>query len=228
MAISLNDFKKLSTPIKSLIIIIAIFFVAYLYYFYFASTLLDKRDNLGTKLEETKRLIEEKQKVATQLQKYISEVASLKDNYKTALEKLPDQREIPGLLLSIAQAGKDAGVEFVFFEPKAPVPKVMPGQEKPASSPDTKAAAASGAKKTAAPAPEPFYEEMPVSLSVFGNFQSIVYFFEKVAKLPRIVNVSDIIISDRKEIKGRGYVISATCLIKTYMFIDKKEVKKTK
>ncbi|HOW57626.1 MAG TPA: type 4a pilus biogenesis protein PilO, partial [Smithellaceae bacterium] len=153
------------------------------------------------------------------------EVAALKDNYKTALEKLPDQREIPGLLLSIAQAGKDAGVEFVFFEPKAPVPKVMPGQEKPAPNKETKPAPGAKAevKKTAAPAAEPFYEEMPVSLSVFGNFQNIVSFFEKVAKLPRIVNVSDVIISDRKEVTGRGYVISATCLIKTYMFIDKKE-----
>jgi type IV pilus assembly protein PilO len=44
-----------------------------------------------------------------------------------------------------------------------------------------------------------------------------------VAKLPRIVNISDISMGDRKNVKGRGYVITASCTIKTYMFIDKKE-----
>jgi type IV pilus assembly protein PilO len=28
---------------------------------------------------------------------------------------------------------------------------------------------------------------------------------------------------DRKDVKGRGYVIIASCTIKTYMFVDKKE-----
>jgi type IV pilus assembly protein PilO len=44
-----------------------------------------------------------------------------------------------------------------------------------------------------------------------------------VAKLPRIVNISDISMGDRKDIKGRGYVIHTACIIKTYMFVDKKE-----
>jgi type IV pilus assembly protein PilO len=28
---------------------------------------------------------------------------------------------------------------------------------------------------------------------------------------------------DRKDVKGRGQLITSTCTIKTYMFIDKKE-----
>jgi type IV pilus assembly protein PilO len=56
-----------------------------------------------------------------------------------------------------------------------------------------------------------------------GTFQNIVYFFEKVAELPRIINISDITMGDRKDVKGRGYVITASCTIKTYMFVDKKE-----
>jgi type IV pilus assembly protein PilO len=45
-----------------------------------------------------------------------------------------------------------------------------------------------------------------------------------VAKLPRIVNISDISIGDRKEIKDKGYfVVTSSFIIKTYMFIDKKE-----
>jgi type IV pilus assembly protein PilO len=44
-----------------------------------------------------------------------------------------------------------------------------------------------------------------------------------VAKLPRIVNISDISMGDRKEVKGRGYLITTSCTVKTYMFVDKKE-----
>jgi len=62
-----------------------------------------------------------------------------------------------------------------------------------------------------------------VAVSVVGSFQNILFFFDKVAKLSRIVNVSDISIGERKDIKGRGQVITANCTIKTYMFIDKKE-----
>jgi type IV pilus assembly protein PilO len=78
-----------------------------------------------------------------------------------------------------------------------------------------------GAKEE--PEPEPFYEEIPVKVTVLGNFQNIVHFFEKVSKLPRIVNVSGIVMGDRKEIKGRGYLITSSCMVKTYMFIDKEK-----
>ena len=55
----------------------------------------------------------------------MADVAVLKENYKIALQKLPDQREIPTLFHSVALAGKDAGIEFILFEPKAAVPKVL-------------------------------------------------------------------------------------------------------
>ena len=183
--------------------------------------------------------IKEKEKIALQLNKYITDVAALRENYKVALQKLPDQREIPGLFHSVALAGKEAGIEFLLFEPRAAVPKAL---EKP-SAEELKASAlfktsdqkqaeqkpAAGTtkpadgKKAPAPEPEPFYEEIPVGVSVMGTFQNIVYFFEKVAKLPRIINISDITMGDRKDVKGRGYVITASCTIKTYMFVDKKE-----
>jgi type IV pilus assembly protein PilO len=144
----------------------------------------------------------------------------LQENYKVALQKLPDQREIPGLFHSVALSGKEAGIEFLLFEPKAAVPKMLDKEiskeEKPAA----------GSKPTAgkkSPPQEPFYEEIPISVTVQGSFQSIVYFFERVSKLPRIVNVSDISMGDRKDVKGKGYVMNTSCTVKTYMFIDKKE-----
>jgi len=142
--------------------------------------------------------------------------------------------------------GRDAGVEFVLFEPQALVPQTLEkaeklsGKLKPSdkkqeeqekaesqkAAPATPATLATkpGDKKNApAPSKEPFYEEIPVRVTIAGNFQNIVFFFDKVAKLPRIINISDISIGDRKEVKGRGQIVTASCIVKTYMFVDKKE-----
>jgi type IV pilus assembly protein PilO len=239
MAITLNDIKKMSPQAKALAIILIFFIIGYLYYFLFFSDALSKKVTLDKKLEEMQVQIKEKEKIALQLNKYMTDVAALKEDYKVALQKLPDQREIPGLFHSVALSGKDAGIEFLLFEPKAAIPKPFdktPSEDPKAASlfklsdqkqveqkPAAGTTKPADGKKAPAPEPEPFYEEIPVGVSVMGTFQNIVYFFEKVAKLPRIINISDITMGDRKDVKGRGYVITASCTIKTYMFVDKKE-----
>jgi type IV pilus assembly protein PilO len=237
MPITMNDIKKLPPQAKALIVVLAIFLIGYLYYFYFLSDTLAKKSQLAQEYQDIQEQIQKKEKVAKQLDKYKAEVAALEENYKVALLKLPDQREIPGLFHSVALAGQDARVEFLLFEPKASIPKTMADAKPPKISEKLKPSdvqqaerekAAAEKKAPAkpgkpAPEPEPFYEEIPVNVTVSGNFQNIVQFFEKVAKLPRIVNISDISMGDRKEVKGRGYPISASCTVKTYMFVDKEK-----
>ncbi|MCX5849462.1 MAG: type 4a pilus biogenesis protein PilO [Deltaproteobacteria bacterium] len=222
MAITINDIKKLSPKAKVLVVCLFFFIIGYLYWFYFLSSAIEKKNSLNEKLTAMQEQIKEKTKVAEQINKYMAEVTTLKENYKIALQKLPDQKEIPGLLHSVALAGRDAGIDFLIFEPKATVPKML---EK--LSPEPKAAEAprnaAAVGKNPPPAAEPFYEEIPVAVSIMGTFQNILYFFDKVAKLPRIVNVSDIYMGDRKDVKGKGQVMASSCIIKTYMFIDKKE-----
>lgn len=216
MAITVNDIKKMSPQAKALVIILIIFAIGYLYYFYFLADVLTRKAQIESELETIKMQIAQKEKIVLQLDQYIAEVEVLEDNYKIALLKLPDQREIPGLFHSVALAGKDAGVEFALFEPRAAVPRTL-------DKPEAAAAKSKDKKGVPEPEPEPFYEEIPVKVTVTGHFQSIVHFFEKVAKLPRIVNVSDISMGDRKDVKGRGNVLTASCTVKTYMFVDKKE-----
>ena len=243
MAITANDIKKLSPQAKALIVIVVILVIGYLYYFYFLSDLITKKSTLEKENQDIQVQIKQKEKVSAELNKYKGEVDALQDNYKVALLKLPDQREIPGLFHSVSQAGKDAGVEFLLFEPKPAVPKGMPDAGKPkvsslmkpsdqrqeeakkaeAQKPADKSKPGDGKK---APEPEPFYEEIPVKVTVTGSFQNTVSFFEKVAKLPRIVNISDISMGDRKNVKGRGDLMTTSCTVKTYMFVDKKRADK--
>jgi type IV pilus assembly protein PilO len=233
MAITLNDIKKMPTQAKVLAVFLVILLIGYLDWFYFLSSAIEKKNSLSEEITEMQGKIKEKTKIADQIKQYKADVSTLQENYKIALQKLPDQREIPNLFHSVALAGKDAGVEFLLFEPKASVPKTLDKQSpaesktvaKPSDQNDQKPTDASkidDSKKTPV-AEEPLYEEIPVAVSVMGTFPNILYFFDKVAKLPRIINISDISIGDRKDVKGRGAVITLLCTIKTYMFIDKKE-----
>lgn len=239
MAITINDLKKLSPQAKALIAVVIVFIIAYLYYFLLLKDVLAKKTELETKYQSVSEQIKQKEKIVLQLDTYKAEVESLQENYKIALLKLPDQREIPELFRSVSLAGRDVGIEFALFEPKAAVPKTLDvppktsqlmkpsDQRAQSSTAQTPVAnqpvAKKGGKNDPAQEPQTFYEEIPVKVTVTGSFQNIVHFFEKVAKLPRIVNISDIAMGDRKDVKGRGYVITTSCTVKTYMFVDKKE-----
>jgi Tfp pilus assembly protein PilO len=47
-----------------------------------------------------------------------------------------------------------------------------------------------------------------------------------VAALPRIINIVDVSMGDAKTVKGRGFVLSTSCLIKTYTFVQKPAAQK--
>ena len=69
-----------------------------------------------------------------------------------------------------------------------------------------------------------FYAEIPVSIQVTGNFHNIVLFFDKVARLSRIVNIRDIKISGKKG-KGKSKTLdidelSTSCTAVTYKFVE--------
>ncbi len=69
-----------------------------------------------------------------------------------------------------------------------------------------------------------FYAEVPIALNMVGLYHDIAVFFDKLSKLPRIVNVSKIAIAKPKMIEGR-LVLSLDCVATTYKFVEKKATK---
>ena len=68
--------------------------------------------------------------------------------------------------------------------------------------------------------PKNFYAEIPVDIKVEGTFKDIVAFFDKVSKMPRIVNVSDINIGTPKRGYGGSTIVVTSCVATTYKFIE--------
>jgi len=61
-----------------------------------------------------------------------------------------------------------------------------------------------------------FYAEIPVAINVAGTYHNLAIFFDKVARLSRIVNVRDMHLGQSKD----GLVLSAACTAVTYKFVE--------
>ncbi|MCX5854260.1 MAG: type 4a pilus biogenesis protein PilO, partial [Deltaproteobacteria bacterium] len=246
--LNMDVIKKIPPKQKAMIVGLFYLLLAAAYYFLVLQSSFEAKESLQTKLSELQEQVTEKERLAVQKNKYIRELREREGMLRMALTKLPDQREIPGLLYSVAQAGRDCGINFTLFEPKqaekkAPEkqPAAKPGDKKPPSPPqagDKKPPSPpqAGAKPTdkkpgdkgvaAKATDEKFYEDIPVKVIISGSYQNTALFFEKVARLPRIINIEEIIMSEGKDAKGRGRLLNTSCVIKTYMFVEKMDEKK--
>jgi type IV pilus assembly protein PilO len=226
MAITLDDIKKLSPRMRALAIAVIYALFGYFYFFYFLQADLEKRGTQQAKLQDLEQQVATKEKLAAELGKYMKGMEALKEEFKTALTKLPIRKEIPELLQNVALSGKNAGLNFLIFEPQPSVKKPIGG---PAAAeqktPDKKPPAQKPADGKAPPKPPleegDYYEEIPVKVTVTGGYNSAVAFFAKVAGLPRIINILDVSMGDAKTVKGKGFSLTTSCLIKTYMFVQK-------
>lgn len=69
--------------------------------------------------------------------------------------------------------------------------------------------------------PKDFFAEIPVSIVVSGSYHNVGFFFDRVANLPRIVNIKNI-----KMIPKKGSdELRTTCTAVTYKFIENAPVK---
>jgi len=70
-----------------------------------------------------------------------------------------------------------------------------------------------------------FYAKVPIELIVVGSYHDTGIFFDKVSKLPRILDVVNFNMTRAKEIKGKGEtgdLLKTSCLVNTYRFIEKR------
>jgi type IV pilus assembly protein PilO len=73
-----------------------------------------------------------------------------------------------------------------------------------------------------------FYAEIPVSMSLRGDYHNLAIFFDQVARLNRIVNIENISMNRAKGKKKSLGELTAKCTAVTYKFIDEPPKKKKK
>lgn len=75
-------------------------------------------DTLGKQLAQVQQQLAKAKKNAAQLNDWRNQMKQKEAQYKTVMRALPEKEEIPTLLAGISQAGRDAGLDFLLFEPK--------------------------------------------------------------------------------------------------------------
>ena len=70
-----------------------------------------------------------------------------------------------------------------------------------------------------------FYAEVPVDMQVRGTYHQVASFFDEVAKLDRIVNVSDITLKEPR-VENESLLLQANSTVTTFRFLSEAERKR--
>ena len=65
-----------------------------------------------------------------------------------------------------------------------------------------------------------FYAEIPVSMTVTGEYHGFVLFADKVSHLPRIVNLTNIVFSKPKAAGDDRMMVDVSCTATTFRFLE--------
>ncbi len=153
-----------------------------------------QQDALTSKQKEEDGLRQQfvqKKTQAVNMDLHIKQLADIEKQFGTLLRQLPSKNEMDGLLADINQAGIGRGLQFELFKPAA--------TEKMGE----------------------FYAELPVDIRVTGSYQDIGAFASDVARMPRIVNLSDVALTPDKD--GQ---LKMDAIARTYRYLDDGEISK--
>jgi len=148
-------------------------------------------DKGRAEVAKQKDIFIEKKKLAVNLDAYKQQRAEIEQAFGALLKQLPNKSEMDALLIDINQAGLGRGLAFDLFKPA----------EKENFT--------------------EFYAELPVNIKVSGQYHDLGAFASDVAKMPRIVLLTDLKLDPPKD--GQ---LSMEAVAKTYRYLDEEEVAK--
>ena len=189
MARKLGDLAKIPTKQKAILAVLFCLLVGVGYYYLYYRDAAQQIASLEGNLANLRSKIKEQEVIAGNLKSFQEEVRRLEEQLSMLLEQLPNSSEIPSLLKSVSDLGKESGLEFLRFAPGSEVKKE-------------------------------FYAEIPVTISVTGDYHSFALFADKVGHYPRIVNLSNIAFSAPKPAGDNLVVETINCTATTYRFLE--------
>jgi type IV pilus assembly protein PilO len=160
-------------------------------WYFFWQPELDAIEKGRQDVAKQKETFLEKKKLAVNLDAYKQQRAEIEQAFGALLKQLPNKSEMDALLIDINQAGLGRGLAFDLFKPAATENFTE------------------------------FYAELPVQIKVTGNYHDLGAFASDVAKMPRIVLLTDIAIDP-----PQGGILSMEATAKTYRYLDEEEVAK--
>ena len=122
--------------------------------------------------------------LAASLARFKEEAQALRARLETAKERLPSEREIPGLYRQVSDMAHQAGLSVSLFQPRDPATRDI-------------------------------YQEVPISVSAETGYHQLGNFLDRIARLRRIINLTDMKLSGISRPTG---TIRAEMTLATYVF----------
>jgi len=160
-------------------------------YFIFWQGQMEAIEKGRADVAKQKEVFLEKKRLAVNLDAYKQQRAEIEQAFGALLKQLPNKSEMDALLIDINQAGLGRGLAFELFKP------------------------ADKENFTE------FYAELPVNIKVTGQYHDLGAFASDVAKMPRIVLLTDVKLDPPKD-----GVLTMEAIAKTYRYLDEEEVAK--
>jgi type IV pilus assembly protein PilO len=182
-------------PKKQRFILIVILFVALigLFFFYPFKSNHRKIEALTKQVGDLEHQIVVNKSLAEEKDKLLAKNAELQEKLLEIQQKFPTSSEVTDLLKQVSVLGQQSGLDIQLWKPRNKV--------KNASN---------------------LYYEIPVEIEVLGGYHDVGIFFDKVSKLSRIVNITDLSMS-KKDKKSQGIVTK--CVAKTFSALSEEEIK---
>jgi type IV pilus assembly protein PilO len=92
--------------------------ILYAGYYFVVKDQIETLNKAEQKEQQLKVTYEKKKALAVNLPAYRSQMKEMKESFGVMLRQLPDQTEVPELLIEITQAGIASGLDFLLFKPQ--------------------------------------------------------------------------------------------------------------
>jgi type IV pilus assembly protein PilO len=199
MAIKINiDFKKLPQYVKVIISIAPSLIISIVVIVLLILPKNKEVKALENKISEQVNEIAKNESKATRLSELTLENERLRKRLNELKEQLPEEKEVSGLLKQVSDLCIKSGLQILLWQPEQK--KIHP----------------SG-----------IVYEIPVKVELTGSYHNLGYFFSSLTKLNRIINLSDIKLSDPKTEK-ENVIVRVTFTATTFSAIPEEETGKGK
>ena len=193
MAIKI-DFKALPGYVKTVIAILPALVIAVAVTFMVILPKNKEIKALDSKIQVQENEIAKSQAKAEKLTELISENQRLRKRLNELKEQLPEEKEVSDLLKQVSDLGIASGLRILLWKPE---------QRKPH--------------------PSGIVYEIPVRVELSGSYHNLGHFFSSLTRFNRIVNISDIKLSDPKPLKDSA-VLKVSFSATTFSAIPEEEI----
>jgi len=164
--------------------IVGLVMVAGLVYFILISPKIDERTSLRQRNDELQAEVNKARADEANLRPFRLQAEALRKRLQAAKERLPTEKEMPGLYRQLSNMATQSGLQLAVFTPKPPAER----------------------EDVAA---------VPIAMTAEGNYHQLGAFFDRMSRLPRIVDLGDFRLVGIERPTGS---VRAELTLETFMF----------